>query len=58
MVVHDQMNQRLIRFFANVLVLSVITAGVQLSQILDIGRGFAGPTAGNMLGAAVGQEPG
>jgi type IV secretion system protein TrbI len=36
----------------------VISAGVQLSQIPDFGRGFAGPTAGNVLGAAVGQELG
>jgi len=44
--------------FGGALLLSVISAGVQLSQIPDFGRGFGGPTAGNVLGAAVGQELG
>jgi type IV secretion system protein VirB10 len=55
---HDQVNHHLVRVFGNALLLSVISAGVQLSQIPDFGRGFAGPTAGNVLGAAVGQQLG
>jgi type IV secretory pathway VirB10-like protein len=54
----DQVNHHLVRVFGNALLLSVISAGVQLSQIPDFGRGFAGPTAGNVLGAAVGQQLG
>jgi type IV secretory pathway VirB10-like protein len=55
---HDQVNHHLVRVFGNALLLSVISAGVQLSQIPDFGRGFGGPSAGNVLGAAVGQELG
>jgi type IV secretion system protein VirB10 len=55
---HDQVNLHLVRVFGNALLLSVISAGVQLSQVPDFGRGFSGPTAGNVLGAAVGQELG
>jgi type IV secretory pathway VirB10-like protein len=51
-------NLHLVRVFGNALPLSVISAGVQLGQIPDFGRGFAGPNAGNVLGAAVGQELG
>jgi type IV secretory pathway VirB10-like protein len=39
----DQVNHHLVRVFGNALLLSVISAGVQLSQIPDFGRGFAGP---------------
>jgi type IV secretion system protein TrbI len=46
------------RVFSNAPLLSIIIAGVQLSQIPDFGRGFAGPTAGNVLGAARGQQLG
>jgi type IV secretion system protein VirB10 len=55
---HDQVNHHLVRVFGSALLLSVISAGVQLSQIPDFGQGFAGPTAGNVLGAAVGQQLG
>ncbi len=55
---HDQVNQHLVRVFGNALLLSVFSAGVQLSQIPEFGRGFAGPSAGNVLGAAMGQELG
>src|SRR5207249_4535919 len=55
---NDQVNHHLVRVFGNALLLSIISAGVQLSQIPDFGRGFAGPSAGNVLGAAVGQELG
>ena len=54
----DQVNHHLIRVFGNALLLSIISAGVQLSQIPDFGRGFAGPSGGNVLGGAVGQEMG
>lgn len=54
---YDEVNQHSIRVFANPLLLSVFSAEVQLSQIPHLGRGFAGPTTGNVLGAAVGQEP-
>jgi len=54
----DEVNHHLLRVFGGALLLSVISAGVQLSQIPDFGRGFGGPTAGNVLGAAVGQELG
>ena len=54
----DQVNHHLIRVFGDALLLSIISAGVQLSQIPDFGRGFAGPSAGNVLGGAVGQELG
>lgn len=52
------MNHHLVRVFGNALLLSVIGAGLQLSQIPDLGRGCTGPTGGNVLGAAVGQELG
>ena len=54
----DQVNNHYLRIFGNALLLSVITAGVQLSQIPQFGRDFEGPTAGNVLGAAVGQQLG
>ena len=37
--------------------LSVIIAGVHLSQILDVRRDSSGSTAGNVLGPVVEQEP-
>jgi type IV secretion system protein VirB10 len=55
---HDQVNHHLVRVFGTALLLSVFSAGVQLSQIPNFGQGFTGPTAGNVLGAAVGQELG
>ena len=55
---NDQVNHHLVRVFGNALLLSVISAGLQLSQIPSFGQGFTGPTAGNVLGAAVGQELG
>jgi type IV secretion system protein TrbI len=54
----DEVNHHLVRVFGNALLLSVISAGLQLSQIPDFGQGFGGPTAGNVLGAAVGQQLG
>jgi type IV secretion system protein VirB10 len=54
----DEVNHHLVRVFGSALLLSVISAGVQLSQIPEFGRGFSGPTAGNVLGAAVGQQLG
>jgi type IV secretion system protein VirB10 len=54
----DQVNHHLVRVFGSALLLSVISAGVQLSQVPEFGRGFSGPTAGNVLGAAVGQQLG
>lgn len=55
---HDQVNNHYLRIFGNALLLSIISAGVQLSQIPEFGRDFQGPTAGNVLGAAVGQQLG
>jgi len=55
---NDQVNNHYARIFGTALLLSVISAGVQLSQIPDFGQGFRGPTAGNVLGAAVGQQLG
>src|SRR5438445_6939336 len=55
---NDQVNHHLVRVFGNALLLSVISAGLQLSQIPSFGQGFTGPTAGNVLGAAVEQELG
>jgi type IV secretion system protein TrbI len=55
---NDQVNHHLVRVFGNALLLSIFSAGVQLSQIPSFGQGFTGPTAGNVLGAAVGQELG
>ena len=52
----DQVNNHSLRIFGNALLLSVISAGVQLSQVPDFGRDFRGPSAGNVLGAAVGQQ--
>jgi type IV secretion system protein TrbI len=54
----DEVNHHLVRVFGSALLLSVISAGLQLSQIPDFGQGFSGPTAGNVLGAAVGQQAG
>jgi type IV secretion system protein VirB10 len=55
---HDEVNNHYLRIFGNALLLSVISAGVQLSQTPEFGRNFQGPTAGNVLGAAVGQQLG
>jgi type IV secretory pathway VirB10-like protein len=55
---HDEVNLHLVRVFGNALLLTVFSAGAQLSQIPDYGRGFAGPSAGNVLGAALGQQLG
>lgn len=54
----DQVNHHLVRVFGSALLLSVISAGLQLSQIPDFGQGFSGPSAGNVLGAALGQQLG
>lgn len=53
-----RVNLPLLRVFGNALLLTVFSAGVQLSQIPSFGQGFTGPTAGNVLGAALGQELG
>jgi type IV secretion system protein TrbI len=53
---HDEVNNHYVRIFGNALLLSVISAGLQLSQIPEFGQDFRGPTAGNVLGAAVGQQ--
>lgn len=55
---NDPVNHHLVRAFGDALLLSVISAGVQLSQIPDFGRGFAGPTAGNVFGSVLGQQLG
>jgi type IV secretion system protein VirB10 len=55
---HDQVNNHYLRIFGHALLMSVISAGVQLSQIPQYGQSFAGPTAGNVLGGAVGQQLG
>jgi type IV secretory pathway VirB10-like protein len=55
---HDEVNNHYLRIFGGALLLSVISAGVQLSQIPEFGQDFRGPTAGNVLGAAVGQQLG
>ena len=54
----DEVNNHYLRIFGNALLLSVISAGIQLSQIPQFGQDFQGPTAGNVLGAAVGQQLG
>lgn len=53
---HDHVNNHYIRIFGNALLMSVIGAGIQLSQIPQFGQNFQGPTASNVLGAAVGQQ--
>ena len=55
---NDEVNHHLVRVFGSALLLSVISAGVQLSQIPEFGRGFTAPSAGNVLGASVGQQLG
>src|SRR5205823_2359138 len=55
---HDQVNNHYLRIFGNALLLSVLSAGVQMSQIPEFGQDFRGPNAGNVLGAAVGQQLG
>jgi type IV secretion system protein VirB10 len=55
---HDQVNHHYLRIFGHALLMSVISAGVQLSQVPQYGQSFAGPTAGNVLGGAVGQQLG
>jgi type IV secretion system protein VirB10 len=52
----DEVNNHTFRIFGSALLLSVISAGIQLSQIPQYGQNFQGPTAGNVLGAAVGQQ--
>ena len=52
---HDEMSLHLLRVFGNALLLTVFTTGVQLSQIPDYGRGFVGPSAGNVLGPRSGR---
>ena len=52
----DQVNNHYLKIFGGALLLSVISAGIQLSQIPQYGQSFEGPTAGNVLGAAVGQQ--
>lgn len=54
----DEVNNHYLRIFGNALLLSVVSAGIQLSQIPQFGQDFQGPTAGNVLGAAVGQQLG
>jgi type IV secretion system protein VirB10 len=54
----DEVNNHYLRIFGHALLLSIISAGVQLSQIPSFGQDFQGPTAGNVLGAAVGQQLG
>jgi type IV secretion system protein VirB10 len=55
---HDQVNNHYVRIFGTALLLSVISAGAQLSQTPDFGRDFRGPSAGNVLGGALGQQLG
>jgi type IV secretory pathway VirB10-like protein len=55
---HDQVNLHLLRVFGNALLLSVFSAGVQLSQVPSYGQAYTGPTAGSVAGAALGQELG
>jgi type IV secretion system protein VirB10 len=55
---NDQVNHHFVQVFGHALLLSVLSAGVQLSQGPSFGQGFTGPTAGNVLGAAVWQELG
>jgi len=52
----DQVNNHYLKIFGNALLLSVISAGVQLSQGPDFGHDFRGPSAGNVLAAAAGQQ--
>src|SRR5262245_5002043 len=55
---NDQVNHHRVRVFGHALLLSIFSAGVQLSQIPNFGQGFTRPTTGNVLGAAVGEELG
>src|SRR5260370_7795249 len=55
---HDEVNNHSLRVFGNALLLSVISAVVQLSQVPEFGQNFTGPNAGNVLGTAVGQQLG
>ena len=52
------MNQHVVRVFGSALLLEVISAGVRLSQIPDLRRGFGGPGAADVLGTALGQQLG
>ncbi len=54
----DEVNHHYLRIFGNALLLSVVSAGIQLSQVPDFGRDLRGPTLGNQLGAGVGQNLG
>ncbi len=55
---NDQVNNHYLRIFGHALLMSAISAGVQLSQVPQYGQNFQGPTAGNVLGGAVGQQLG
>jgi type IV secretion system protein TrbI len=55
---HDQVNNHYLRIFGHALLMSMISAGAQLSQIPQYGQSFQGPTAGNVLGGAMGQQLG
>jgi type IV secretory pathway VirB10-like protein len=48
---NDQVNHDFVRVFSQVLLLSVLSAGGQLSHVPSFGQGFTGTTAGNVLGA-------
>jgi len=52
----DEVNNHTLRIYGSALLLSIISAGIQLSQVPSYGQNFQGPTAGNILGAAVGQQ--
>jgi type IV secretion system protein TrbI len=47
----DHVNHDFVRAFGQVLLLSVLSAGGQLSHVPSFGQGFTGTTAGNVLGA-------
>jgi type IV secretion system protein TrbI len=55
---NDEVNNHYLRIFGHALLMSAISAGVQLSQVPQYGQNFQGPTAGNVLGGAVGQQLG
>jgi type IV secretory pathway VirB10-like protein len=47
----DRVNHDVVRVFGQVLLLSVLSAGGQLSLVPSFAQGFTGTTAGNVLGA-------
>jgi type IV secretion system protein TrbI len=53
-----QADHHVVRVSGNALLLSILSAGVQLRQIPGFSQGFTGPTAGGLLGAAEGPELG